>query len=282
MAYCVCKTSICCFLTDQNLQQDHAPVHIQHFHGGADGGSDLQPGGHRYQPAHVVLLPLSQPVGHASPGREAAHCCYCCSSSCCFHHSPLDTYWSQPHQAPEPRLSRTGNQTRWWQRIYSCFTGGIGLLLLLLLRLQIIATNINLTQRLHTLTLIHKRQCFVLLVFIWCPLLPPCCCVAVLLNCVLTSHHSSTSPLNYCRLCSATRCLCITMNIARLFHPPLAAWWGDTLCVKRKLCEGWECSVGCCRLGEFTANEYSQLQTCDPHAMLSGYMYLWLLPVKKT
>lgn len=44
---------------DQNLQQDHAPVHLQHVHGRVDCRSNLQPGRHRYQPAHVVLLPLS-------------------------------------------------------------------------------------------------------------------------------------------------------------------------------------------------------------------------------
>lgn len=55
---------------DKNLQQNHAPVHLQHVHGGVNGGSDLQPGRHRYQPTHVVLLPLSQPVGHASTGRK--------------------------------------------------------------------------------------------------------------------------------------------------------------------------------------------------------------------
>lgn len=62
--------SLWCFSTDKDLQQDHAPVHIQHVHGGVNCWPDLQPGCHRYQPAHVVLFPLSQPVGHASSGRE--------------------------------------------------------------------------------------------------------------------------------------------------------------------------------------------------------------------
>lgn len=44
---------------DKNLQQDHASVHLQHVHGRVNCRSDLQPGCHRYQSAHVVLLPLS-------------------------------------------------------------------------------------------------------------------------------------------------------------------------------------------------------------------------------
>ncbi len=55
---------------DKNLQQDHAPVHLQHVYGRVNCCSDLQPGRHRYQPAHVVLLPLSQPMGHASASKK--------------------------------------------------------------------------------------------------------------------------------------------------------------------------------------------------------------------
>lgn len=55
---------------DKNLQQDHASVHLQHVHGRVNCGSDLQPGCHRYQPAYVVLLPLSQLVGHAGTGKK--------------------------------------------------------------------------------------------------------------------------------------------------------------------------------------------------------------------
>lgn len=45
--------------TDEDLQQDHAPVHVQHVDGRVDRRTDLQPGRHRHQPAHVVLLPPS-------------------------------------------------------------------------------------------------------------------------------------------------------------------------------------------------------------------------------
>lgn len=52
-----------------DLQQNPAPIHLQHVNGGDDVGADQQPGCYRNQPAHVVPLPLPQPVGHARAGK---------------------------------------------------------------------------------------------------------------------------------------------------------------------------------------------------------------------
>lgn len=56
-------------LPDKDLQQDHAPLHLQHVYGRNDSGSDLQPCRDRHKSTDVVLLPVPQPVRNASSGK---------------------------------------------------------------------------------------------------------------------------------------------------------------------------------------------------------------------
>lgn len=85
-------------------------------------------------------------------------------------------------------------------------------------------------------------------------LLPPRLCVAILLNCVLSSHNSSAlSTLSYCRLCSAAWCPCITVHVVHLFPSASRSVVGRHVvpsCGKHELCEGWKWSIGCyCPMG---------------------------------